>query len=150
LALFEASAHPKHTPQRAASALMYLDSIIRTLALASLDADNPETSVFPPKAVPAVPREATSNGSRHCSCETSPMTAIGNAPGQTPSSSLGCAPGWDPNWSAAEIRREESRRLCWSALTLVAAHTADCAAVRGKPLDLYLIKPSNVGSKTIP
>lgn len=136
LALFEASAHPKHTPQRAASSLMYLDSIIQTLALTCLDASDPDTSVFPPKAVPSIARQSSANGSWQCSCDKSPLIGFSNN-GQA-------SPGWDPDWTTAEIRKEESRRLCWSALTLVAAHTADCAAVRRKPLDLQLIKPSNV------
>ena len=136
LALFEASAHPKHTPQRAASSLMILDSIIQNLALTCLDASDPDTSVFPPKAVPAITRQSPSNGNWKCSCDRSALVEY-SPNGQA------CL-GWDPSWSAEEIRKEESRRLCWSALALVAAHTADCAIVRRKPLDLQLIKPSNV------
>lgn len=48
------------------------------------------------------------------------------------------------NWTVSEIRREETRRLCWSALALAAAHTAHCAAFNREPLELFLIQPENV------
>jgi hypothetical protein len=115
---------------------MYLDTIIQTLALTCLDASDPETSVFPPKAVPSVARQSTVTSGWQCGCDKSPLVEY-SPNGQA-------CPGWDSSWSLEEIRKEESRRLCWSALALVAAHTADCAAVRRKPLDLQLIKPSNV------
>jgi hypothetical protein len=136
LALFEASAHPKHTSQRASSSLMILDSIIKKLALTCLDASDPETSVFPPRAVPVVARQSQANTDSQCSCEKSFF--IEHSP-----NGLACS-GWDPSWTSKEIRKEESRRLCWNALALVATHTADCATVKRKPLDLHLIKPSNV------
>ncbi|OBZ70695.1 hypothetical protein A0H81_09311 [Grifola frondosa] len=41
------------------------------------------------------------------------------------------------------MRKEECRRLCWSALTLVASHTAQCSAFHEEPLDLALSNPSN-------
>ncbi|KAJ6607183.1 hypothetical protein B0H10DRAFT_1956531 [Mycena sp. CBHHK59/15] len=36
---------------------------------------------------------------------------------------------WDPTWSAREIRDEECRRLCWSALSLVTSYRAECMAL---------------------
>lgn len=56
---------------------------------------------------------------------------------------------WDPNWSIEEIQREETRRLCWAALSLAAAHTAHCAAFHREPLDLFLSRPENVRRFTI-
>lgn len=93
------------------------------------------------KAVPTVPRQGRPPGVTHCSCTPSHHLPSGET---SPAAVWNCAPDWDPHWSLPEVRKEESRRLCWSALTLVAAHTADCAAFGRKPLDLELIKPSNV------
>ncbi|KZS98636.1 hypothetical protein SISNIDRAFT_472465 [Sistotremastrum niveocremeum HHB9708] len=140
LALFEASAHPDHTAERAATSLLYLDWIIKRLNLTRLDEHDPETSTFTQTAVPVVPRQSPIPGQANCGCTPSYRLPSGDI---STSPIWNCAPDWDPRWSLADVRREESRRLCWSALTLVAAHTADCAAFGRKPLDLELIKPSN-------
>ncbi|KAF9454801.1 hypothetical protein P691DRAFT_716672 [Macrolepiota fuliginosa MF-IS2] len=55
LALFEVCAHPRHSSERCVSALVLLDSIIRSLSLTFLDADDPTTTLFPPRTVPVVP-----------------------------------------------------------------------------------------------
>ena len=55
-------------------------------------------------------------------------------------------PPWDPNWTIDECRKEEARRVCWSALNLIANCTAQCVAFHQEPIDLALMEPSNVGS----
>jgi hypothetical protein len=54
LALFEICAHPKYSLERSGSALVMLDSIIRSLSLTSIDANDQDTSVFSPRSVPHV------------------------------------------------------------------------------------------------
>ncbi|KAF4577343.1 hypothetical protein EYR36_005331 [Pleurotus pulmonarius] len=51
-ATFEACAHPCHSTVRSSSAMVYLDSLIRSLALTTVDAGDPGTSCFEPGAVP--------------------------------------------------------------------------------------------------
>ncbi|KAH9917688.1 uncharacterized protein BXZ73DRAFT_53282 [Epithele typhae] len=55
LAVFELQAHPKASTQRTRSVFDVLDSLIRSLGLTTLDADDPRTSIFLPGAVPVVP-----------------------------------------------------------------------------------------------
>jgi hypothetical protein len=53
-------------------------------------------------------------------------------------------PMWNREWSEGEIKKEECRRLCWSALMLLSGHTSFSAAVNWRSLDLFMIEPSNV------
>ncbi|KAL0961295.1 hypothetical protein HGRIS_006254 [Hohenbuehelia grisea] len=52
LALFEVCAHPYHSTERSTSSMTYLDSLIRGLALTSVDVDDPQTSMFSHGTVP--------------------------------------------------------------------------------------------------
>lgn len=152
LALFEASAHPQHAPARAAAAIGYLDTIIRRLQLTAIDANDPDVSAFKPHQVPVVKtRAAPSPGGggggkegapQKCACIPLPPNA--NLPADHFSSSWSYSPPWDPTWSPAEIHREECRRLCWSALTLVAGHSSQSAAFDKEPTQFYLTDPGNV------
>ncbi|GLB38529.1 putative GAL4-like Zn(II)2Cys6 (or C6 zinc) binuclear cluster DNA-binding domain [Lyophyllum shimeji] len=54
LAMFEVCAHPLHSSERSNSSMVMLDSIIRSLSLTFVDADDPNTTTFPPGEVPAV------------------------------------------------------------------------------------------------
>ncbi|KAJ3566110.1 hypothetical protein NP233_g7198 [Leucocoprinus birnbaumii] len=54
LALFEVCAHPRHSTERCVSALVMLDSIIRSLSLTLVDADDPTATMFLPGTVPIV------------------------------------------------------------------------------------------------
>jgi hypothetical protein len=53
-------------------------------------------------------------------------------------------PAWNNEWSVGEIRKEECRRLCWSALGLVAGHISFATAMNWRVLDLFMVEPSNV------
>jgi hypothetical protein len=55
-------------------------------------------------------------------------------------------PAWNSEWSEGEIRKEECRRLCWSALGLVSGHTSFAAAWNWRNLDLFMVEPSHVGA----
>jgi len=143
IAIFESSAHPAHTGERACASLLYLDQIIRTLALTQVDINDPHASNFANQSVPSIPRSFGRDiiVEEHCYCPPpvhSPHLDLGRM-SPTWASSI----RWDPTWTAEEIGREETRRLCWAALSLAAAHTAHCAAFHNEPLDLFLCRPDN-------
>lgn len=131
LALFETSAHPQHDDASADAALVMLDKIIETLRLTGIDADGHDT-LDHSSGVPTV--TPGPNPLKRCECTSAPADGT---------SSWAFQPAWDPNWSAEEIRAEETRRLCWSALVLVANHTVARAAEQGDPLCPFLVDSSN-------
>lgn len=133
LALFETSAHPQHDDANADAALVLLDKIIETLQLTVLDARDHDT-LDHSTGVPTVAHGHTPLKKR-CECTTAPADGT---------SSWSFQPAWDSLWSAEEARAEETRRLCWSALVLVANHTVARAAEQREPLCLFLIDSSNV------
>lgn len=99
LALFEVCAHPRHSSERCVSALVMLDSIIRSLSLTLVDADDPTATMFLPGTVPAVPRtqqEAPWFGyqpmyeSRQAARQMDPCY-IPSSPGQNPVTEIGCS-----------------------------------------------------------
>lgn len=168
LALFEICAHPNHSTDRSASGMMMLDRIIRTLSLTMMDLNDPNTSTFSPGKVPAVLAQQTHpnhdvihNGfsyahhghdhtsslpvssDRGCSCLSLTlgeqwMPAFEHTPLWTQT------PAWNASWSEAEIRKESCRRLCWSAMTLAAGHSAYSSASRTHGVNLFISDPSNV------
>jgi hypothetical protein len=159
LALFESSAHPDHSPERETASLVFLDNIIRVLPLTYLDANDPDASRFTPGSVPVVHNicadsmstsnkdSSTARGNlshhdrdRRCSC-IPPNTPL---PPDHFSSYWSYPLPWDSTWSASEVRKEECRRLCWSALNLVTSYTSQCALFNREPPDLFLSDPANV------
>jgi len=147
LALFETCSHPYHTSDRSSSAMVMLDSIIRALRLTTIDADHPCVTTFGQQSVPSIPIPDTARVSRQkgCSCRVLTLGQVSRSSHEhTPLWTATAA--WNPDWTIPEIRKEESRRLCWSALQLAAGHTSHAAAFSAPPLDYYCIQPSNVGS----
>ncbi|KAI0060933.1 hypothetical protein BV25DRAFT_1857983 [Artomyces pyxidatus] len=193
LAFFEVCAHPQHKLSRVVSSLNILDSVIRVLALTTLDAGNPNVSKYAARSVPALPSQAPSlptyapsnalsnqpygnasqayvpslysniehhhqqthipapyaatlpvhdRSSERCGCDS---LSLGQnwpeAHEQTPFWAY--SPAWNYEWSEGDVRKEECRRLSWSALTLAAGYSSYTAASNGKPLDLFMIEPSN-------
>jgi hypothetical protein len=172
--MFEICAHPHHSSERATSAMIVLDSIIRSLSLTLVDADDPKTSIFTPGTVPAVPESPRSDswdsdntlvdfdlGMRstllHSRQSQSPVE---------PPSKAGCScqlmtlkaswpqgsehvPLWasTPAWNSSsegEIRKESCRRLCWSSMMLAAGHASYTTANRSSALNLFISDPANV------
>ena len=132
LALFETSAHPQHDDGSADTALVLLDKIVETLQLTGLDARDHDT-LDHSSGVPTVAQGHPPL--KRCECSAAPADDT---------SSWSFQPAWDPLWSAEEVKAEETRRLCWSALVLVANHTVARAAEQRDPLGLFLIDSSNV------
>ncbi|KAF8919453.1 hypothetical protein CPB85DRAFT_1276709 [Mucidula mucida] len=129
LTLFETSLHPEHDPRRIEQALLRLDNIIRLLTLTTLDEGDRDVTRFSSRSVPCVPP---------------PMSNSSHPPIIGPQSSCVCTPPdparlpdpsktyvyplpWDTNWTLNEMRDEECRRLCWSALGLAAQYSIQCA-----------------------
>ncbi|CAL1706066.1 unnamed protein product [Somion occarium] len=140
IALFESSSHPDYSSERAKNALEFLDRIIMTLSLSRTDQYDPDALQYDPRGVPVVIVPAERCMGTTCGC----LGNSASADVQTQSAfSFSFNPPWDPNWTLDEIRKEECRRICWSALTLIASHTSQCAAFHEEPLRLQLAEPSN-------
>ena len=176
LSFFEVCAHPRHLTTRIDSSLYILDSIIRSLAMTHLDANDPTASKFVRRAVPAMkdspeqsifmPRsypsstttsptqqyvqqnqlavDTTTPGSR-CSCRD---LSLGRQwpEAQTQVPLWASTPMWNQEWTEGEIKKEECRRLCWSALMLVSGQTSYADAVNWRIPDFFMVEPSNVGA----
>lgn len=171
LSFFEISPHPLHSNTRAVSSMFMLDTIIRTLSLTSLDADNPATSRFKPKTVPAVSlalhqgpiaswgsdpgfttsasqcnasdRTAPSNPARGCSCLS---LSLGHrwSDAREHAPLWMATPGWDDAWTPGEIRKETCRRLCWHSMMLTAGFTSYMDATRRMVPEFFVGDPVNV------
>lgn len=55
-------------------------------------------------------------------------------------------PMWNREWSEGEIKKEEFRRVRWSALMLVSGQTSFADAVNWRTQDLFMVEPSNVSA----
>jgi len=53
---------------------------------------------------------------------------------------------WPDHWSPTETKREEDRRLCWSALTLVCSVCEYTQCFIGIPFDLFVTRQENVST----
>ncbi|KDR82669.1 hypothetical protein GALMADRAFT_275797 [Galerina marginata CBS 339.88] len=162
LALFEICAHPRHSSQRSTSSMVMLDSIIRSLSLTLVDADDPNATMFPPGSVPAVDPEKhraagfpNERGPYHlhvspthrtnesgCSCH---IFTLGEhwSPTAEHAPLWGSTPAWNNSWTEGEIRKESCRRLCWSSMILAAGHISYTTAYRSEGLDLFIADPAN-------
>ncbi|KAF8908985.1 hypothetical protein CPB84DRAFT_1843323 [Gymnopilus junonius] len=158
LALFEVCAHPRHSSERSTSSMVLLDSIIRSLSLTLVDANDPNTTMFPQGTVPAVDTPKGYRSQRLYAGDTSPVHSVNGAAGcscQTlklqehwPSAAehaplWSATPAWDNSWTEAEIRKESCRRLCWSSMILAAGHISYTTAQRSEGLDLFITDPAN-------
>ncbi|KAN0102410.1 hypothetical protein V8E52_011968, partial [Russula decolorans] len=128
-----------------------LDSILRLLAMTDLDANNPNASTFSRNAVPIVEVSSekyqqslidTTIPESRCPCD---KLSLGSqwpeAHKQVPL--WASTPMWNREWSEGEIKKEECRRVRWSALMLVSGQTSFADAVNWRILDLFMVEPSN-------
>ncbi|KAH9950597.1 hypothetical protein B0H21DRAFT_500853 [Amylocystis lapponica] len=160
LAFFEVCAHPLHSAERVCSSLSMLDSLIRSLSLTKVDADDKRVSIFTPRAVPTVPQPAGMGAPRRecwdthehgdpqrtprkCTCS---MYTLGEAsPRAVEVTPLWSAtPAWNNDWSEGEVQMEECRRVIWSTVMLVAGYTSYATAMDATSmLDLSIMDPAN-------
>ncbi|KAF5348161.1 hypothetical protein D9756_010751 [Leucocoprinus leucothites] len=139
LAIFESSAYTEYSYSRATAALHALDDVITSLSLTTLDARDPSVSSFTHGSVPSVfPEDGPSLTGKICKClphevndaSKDYQTRVYHLP-------------WHHNWTREEIHEEEIRRLCWSALSLVSEHNAQCMALGRDVPNFSLNHPSN-------
>jgi len=142
LAAFEAYPHGNHASHRFANALQNLDTIIQAFQLLALDVNDERASIFIPGQIPLLANDSDDVLSvRPIKADTSP----------TDSSSKGQAlakwapePAWPLQWTPAEIRQDELRRMCWIASSM-AGHLSQFRSMTGqRPIDFYMAKPENV------
>jgi len=178
LSFFELCAHPRHQVSRLHSALNILDTIVRSLGITYLDANDPASSTFTRNAVPTVDASSeqyfsasqnfTSSMSippaqqRSAQQQQSADTTISGSRCSCDKLSLGSqwpeaqsqvpgwvtTPMWNPEWTEGEIKKEECRRLCWSTLMLVSGQTSYSDAINWRLQELFTVDPSNVGTIT--
>jgi len=153
IAFFEVCAHPAHSTNRVRSAMETLDSLIRSLALTTLDKDHHHVSTFHSNLVPIVQSsrhnewEAPILGSevqpQGCTCHS--YTLGQNSPQAQEATPMWLmTPAWKDDWSDGEIRKEECRRIVWSSMMLAAGHSSYTAASPGfSQIDLFISDPAN-------
>ncbi|KAJ7025786.1 hypothetical protein C8F04DRAFT_1127074 [Mycena alexandri] len=138
LVLYESSAHPQYQPERVAAALRLLDQILKTISVSTLDIMDQGVARFANHSVPIVTVPYRPNQyERKCTCM--PPGSPPPDTTQTWSSPL----RWDPTWTANEVRNEECRRLCWSALSLATSYLIQCAAFDREMPVLELSNPAS-------
>ena len=112
-----------------------------------MDRDDPFASRFLPRDVPIVYMPDGYQLPERCSCLLYTPTQA-PLPMDPLSVTTSYDAPWDNNASDTDIRKEECRRLCWAALTLVSSYTAQCSAFHMEPVELSLAEPSNVCVRT--
>jgi hypothetical protein len=149
--MFESSCHPAHSESRVRSTLFLLDSLILGLGLLDLDKEEYHVTTFHPDSVPslsapfydhigqaAIGRGVTKRG---CLCTNFQLSST--SPSSRKLTPLwGTGPGWSAEWDDVETRREERRRLVWSALTITSGLLSYYDPLMSQ--NLSLAKPWNV------
>jgi hypothetical protein len=143
----------QHAPQRKDHQNFYIQTSyvpkIAGVSGGAVNRSNPTTitSGATDRQVPiAVSRRDTEKES--CSCSCSSVLLSQNSPkSQVITPLWSFTPDWAPEWSEAEIEKEEGRRLVWASLILVAGHTSHAASHgihRREALDFWLARAENV------
>jgi hypothetical protein len=109
------------------------------------------TNIATNRQVPiAVSRRVQEKGG--CNCNS--LLLSQNSPkSQVITPLWGFTPDWTPEWSEAEVEREEARRLVWSSLILVASHTSHAVSHgihRREALDFWMTRAENVSLSHCP
>ncbi|KAJ7252059.1 hypothetical protein C8J57DRAFT_1352098 [Mycena rebaudengoi] len=142
------SAHPHYHPDRVARAFGLLDKIVSALGLTSIDVHDRDVCRYARGAAPLVDvaeQQARFSSANHPNDETSCRCIPPDTPRPDADSIWSSVLRWDPSWSASEIRDEECRRLCWSALTLATSFRTECIALARTDgcAGLALCEPAN-------
>lgn len=129
------------------AAIVMLDNIIRDMNLTQVDIADSDACIFRQHVVPTVEEGAFHEQTR-CAC-VHPRAAQNPADYSFWRNPL----PWDRAWDPSEIRKEEIRRVCWNAVSIVARYTTQCAALGTTPTgQFWLMDPSNVrvSSRSLP
>ncbi|KAF6765530.1 hypothetical protein DFP72DRAFT_204488 [Ephemerocybe angulata] len=138
IALFESSAQPNYTHDRALTALVELDDYIHQMQLTLSDHHHPDVTRYEGCPVIFYPSDRENLDPRKpCPCiMASPVDLYNGA-----NVSRSYTPRWDPSWTAEQIKAEEIRRLCWSALSLISAFLAQAATDNRRMPQFHLSNP---------
>lgn len=115
--------------------------MIQSLRLTTIDANDRDVCAFLPGHVPMAQIDPSISDSPNRKCTCIPVDA---AQPPNPFTSWSYILPWDPLWTETQIRDEECRRLCWSALSLICSYISQCAAFDIDPPDFFLSSSSNV------
>ncbi|KAF9519604.1 hypothetical protein BS47DRAFT_1312196 [Hydnum rufescens UP504] len=150
LMIFESSCHPAHSESRALSALFLFDSLILGLGLLDLDKDERNVTAFNPNSVHSlfspsqghIGQAAIGQGAANQGCSCSDFQLSTMSPSSLKLSPLwATGPGWGAEWDDVETRREEQRRVVWSALPLTSLYMSYYGSLISQ--SLHIAKPWN-------
>lgn len=143
LAVFETCPHPQHNFLRVASALKMMDSIIGAFQLLAMDVSDARVSIFVPGDVPRIQQSST--GVISTRTPRPPVLDAGSPENERAAvhTTWSPTPQWPTEWDLAETRKDEARRLCWTASGIVASFSHWQHTLNEAPLDLYLSSPAN-------
>lgn len=122
--------------------MQFVDRIIFALSLQRIDEGDIDVPVFRPDQPPMVFTPDFDPVPERCRC-ISP--ALPTSPGDQGhyAATFIYVPPWTGK-SDQENDKEECRRICWAALTLMSNYTATCAVFHQEPVTLQLTDPCNV------
>jgi hypothetical protein len=136
------------------STLVLLDSLIVGLGLLDLDKEEYSMTTFSPNSVPSpfalfsdhLGQDAIDQGAtkRGCSCTDFQLSSTSPS-SRTISPFWVASPGWNEKWDVVETRREEQRRLVWSALAVISGHLSHHNSTKRLTSNFNIAKPWNVG-----
>ncbi|KAG9007580.1 hypothetical protein FRB93_007616 [Tulasnella sp. JGI-2019a] len=150
---YEVGAHRDSTSARKEAALALLDNVIHVLNLTRVDAEDTRAPRFtagaaptlgrPDPVVPLPPTATTEfNPVVGCPCHALSLSRNPETARSTPAWSK--MPGWGDNESEAEIRKEQARRLVWSAVVISAVISVTRLVDGYRQLDLHVARPENL------
>jgi hypothetical protein len=114
MVLFEVCAHPLASHARCRSAILLLDALVQSLSLTCIDASDQQASIFPAGQIASLPISEPSATTPACACESWHFSH----PQPTGAQAWALS-----NRSVLDIRKDETRKMVWSTLQTLAAHT---------------------------
>lgn len=121
------------------SSILLLDALVQSLSLTHIDVLDPQTSIFPAGRVAALP-SADSPDAADCTCAL--VSTLAGGANISPMQQM--MPGWPAEWTEAQIRQDECRRLVWYALEWVTCFSAEVGEWAPDHTRLFLANPFNV------
>jgi len=151
-------------------ALINMDDIIQSIGLTMLDGDDRDVCRFARGQVPYIllspldvgfsssnsnstssPLDRDRERDRKCGCANliaqqapSSPDGVGRRGGAEQYTNRPYYLPWPAEWTEKEVRDEEVRRLCWSAVTLVSDYVAKCEAFNDEAPRFFLADAANV------
>ncbi len=151
LSIFETCPHPLHSLERSAAALKQMDAIMQMFCLFAIDVTDERVSIYLPNQVPKLSIDSATGDSMPDGILSPEIEKTVLAPEDQSSRHQAAmwspVPKWPAHWTESDMRKDESRRVAWTASSVVAAFSAWSLAMGTPPLDLYSAQPENVSSR---